>query len=261
MRRADLLFPFRHEHEVDRQLFSRPADRVEGRQKRGLRPLLVHGAAAHQHFAEAGLVDQRGVPRRRRPFGGIGLLDVVHEVQADRLRRSGIQRREHAGLAIGRHLRDLLKAGLARQAHHLRAPFDHPAVLGGDRRLPHPVLEALHPFGMALQDLRLNGVEVVIGKEDSWEGERRRRRGRRPEEVAASPWIHGAESSAERWGRRIGRSPLTTAGLAATMSPDYVCRSSLRTRTTVAGRARISGSPVSTGAFSSRPVATANASA
>ena len=39
------------------------------------------------------------------------------------------------------------------------------------------------------------------------------------------------------------------------------CRSSLRTRTTVAGRDRISGSPVRTGAFSSRPVATAKASA
>jgi threonine/homoserine/homoserine lactone efflux protein len=41
----------------------------------------------------------------------------------------------------------------------------------------------------------------------------------------------------------------------------YACRSSLRTRTTVAGRARISGSPVMTGAFSARPVATAKASA
>ncbi len=41
----------------------------------------------------------------------------------------------------------------------------------------------------------------------------------------------------------------------------YACRSSLRTRTTVDGRARISGSPVMTGAFSRRPVATAKASA
>ena len=59
---------------------------------------------------------------------------------------------------------------------------------------------------------------------------------------------------------RMSKSRVIRRPLASPVSA-HLCRSSLRTRTTVAGRARISGSPVSTGAFSSRPVATAKASA
>ena len=64
VRRADLLFPFGHEHEVDRGLHARAAEGVERRQERGLRTLLVDGAAADDDFSEPGLVDDRGLPRR-----------------------------------------------------------------------------------------------------------------------------------------------------------------------------------------------------
>src|SRR5205809_7921332 len=39
-------------------------------------------AAAHDDLAQPGLVDDGGLPGRRRPLGGIDLLDVVHEVEA-----------------------------------------------------------------------------------------------------------------------------------------------------------------------------------
>ena len=63
VRRADLLLALGHQHEVHGQLAARAADRVQRGQERRLGALLVDGAAADQHLAEAGLVDER---RRRR---------------------------------------------------------------------------------------------------------------------------------------------------------------------------------------------------
>ena len=60
-----------------------------------------------------GLSTRRGVKGRRRPFGGIGLLDVVHEIKAHRAGRAGIQSGEDAGLAVGGDLGDLAEARLA----------------------------------------------------------------------------------------------------------------------------------------------------
>ena len=65
------------------------------------------------HLAEAGLVDERRLERRRGPLGGIELLDVVHEIEADGARRAGVERGEDAGLAVGGNLFDLLEAGVA----------------------------------------------------------------------------------------------------------------------------------------------------
>ena len=42
--------------------------------------------------------------RRRRPLGRVDLLHVVHEVEADRPRRAGVEGGEDAGLAVGRRL-------------------------------------------------------------------------------------------------------------------------------------------------------------
>ena len=79
----------------------RAADRVQRGEQRRLRPLLVDRAAADHHLADAGLVDDARLERRRAPLGRIELLDVVHEVEADGLRRAGIERGEHARLAVG----------------------------------------------------------------------------------------------------------------------------------------------------------------
>ena len=104
VRRADLLLALGDEHEVDGQLPARAADRVERGEERGLRALLVDRAAAHEDLAEA-----RACRRARASnggedhSGGIDLLDVVHEVEADRPRRAGVERREDARLPVGRH--------------------------------------------------------------------------------------------------------------------------------------------------------------
>ena len=190
VRRADLFLPLRHEDEVDRALPARAVDGMESGQERGLRTFLVHRAAADQDLAEAGLVDERRRPGRRRPLGGIDLLDVIHEVQADRPRRAGVQCREDAGLAVGGDAGDLLEAGLPREAHHEVAPLGHPPPLGGDRRLPHPFLEACDALPMAPGDLRLNRVEAIVGPQDLWKSERGRGRGRGTEELATGEWAH-----------------------------------------------------------------------
>ena len=101
MRRADLLFAFGHENKIHGQLSASAADGVQRGEERRFRPFLVDGAAPDEDFADAGLVDERGVQRRRRPFRGIDLFDVVHEIEAHRARRAGIERGENAGLAVG----------------------------------------------------------------------------------------------------------------------------------------------------------------
>src|SRR5216117_208557 len=113
VRRADLFFTFGHEHQVDRELPTRAADRVQCGQERRLGALLVHGASADQHGAHVGLLHQRGGPWWRRPFRGIDLLHVIHEIHAQRPGRARVQRREDPGLAVGGHFRDLGAPGVA----------------------------------------------------------------------------------------------------------------------------------------------------
>ena len=78
------------------------------------------------------------------------------------------------------------------------APLLHPPVLGGDRGLPHPFLEARDALRMALHDLGLDGVEAVVGAQDLWKRERGRGHGRGTQEIAASEWAHGASLAAQR---------------------------------------------------------------
>jgi hypothetical protein len=59
-------------------------------------------------------------------------------------------------------LRGLLEAGLPDEAHHQLAPLVHPPVLGGDRRLPYPLLEARDALRVMLHDLGLDRVEAVV---------------------------------------------------------------------------------------------------
>ena len=103
VRRADLLLALGHQHEVDRQLAARAADGVQRGEERGLRPLLVDGAAAHRRPCRSpGLSTSAASHGGDDHSAGIDLLHVVHEVEADRARRARVERREHAGLAVGR---------------------------------------------------------------------------------------------------------------------------------------------------------------
>src|SRR5438094_831699 len=90
---------------------------VASGEERRLGALLVHRAPAYQHGSHIRLLDERGGPRRRRPFRGIDLFDVIHEVDAQGARRTGIERREDSRLAVGRQLRDLVEPGVAQQLH------------------------------------------------------------------------------------------------------------------------------------------------
>src|SRR5258708_40229380 len=141
MRRGDLFFAFRDKNEIDRKLASRAADGMKCGEERGFRPFLVHGAAADNHFAETGLVHQRSLEWRRRPLGRARLLDVVHEIQAERARSACVERGEDPGLAVGWHLRDLAETRLAKEPHHQIATLGYAADLRGDRRLTDPLLE------------------------------------------------------------------------------------------------------------------------
>ncbi len=135
MRRADFLFALRDEDEVDRQLAPGGFHRVQRFEEGRLRTFLIHRAAADHDFARARLVDDRGFGRRRRPFLGIELLHVVHEIEADRLRRAGVERREDARLAIGLDAFRALKTGILQQLDHVIGAFRITAILRRDRDL------------------------------------------------------------------------------------------------------------------------------
>ena len=161
VRRADLLLALGDEHEVDGRRAAGAANRVECREKRRFGPLLVHGPSADHGLSETGLVDERGDPGRRGPLGRVRLLHVVHEVEAQRARRAGVERREDAGLAVGRYFGDLPESGVAQQPHRELAPLVHAAVLGRDRRLADPFLQALHRLVVTLFDLGEHGREII----------------------------------------------------------------------------------------------------
>src|SRR5262249_1804022 len=63
-----------------------------------------------------------------------------------RTRAAGVQHGEYAGLSVGRDPGHLREAGLAQHVHHQITAFRHATVLGGDRRLPDPVLQAPDRF-------------------------------------------------------------------------------------------------------------------
>src|SRR5262249_54454668 len=93
---ADFLFAFGDEDEIYGELFTGGANCVERGEKCRFRTLLVHGSAADEHFADVGAVDYGGVERGRRPFFGIELLDVVHEIEADGFGSACVERCEDA---------------------------------------------------------------------------------------------------------------------------------------------------------------------
>src|SRR5206468_303218 len=136
MRRTDLLFAFRDHYEIDRQFLSRAANCVQRRNERCFRSFLVHRATTNHHFSKWRFVHDSRFGRRRRPLRWIELFHIVHEIEPDGFRRTGVERREHAGLAVGVDYRRLLKSRIARELRHVLRALWISTVLRRDRNLP-----------------------------------------------------------------------------------------------------------------------------
>src|SRR5258708_12460145 len=162
MRGADFFLAFGYKDEIDGELAACAVNGVKCGEEGGFGAFLVYGATADDYLAEAGLVDQRGVPRWRGPFGGIDLLDVVHEVEAKRFRSAGVERGEDAGLAVGGNLGDLREAGFAKHLHGELAAFVHAAIFGGDGGLANPGLQPLEGFVVSLVDFGDDRPQVPV---------------------------------------------------------------------------------------------------
>ena len=143
VRRADFFLALGDQHEVDREFRLGLAHGMKRGQHGGLGSFLIDGAATDDRAAESGLVDDAPFERRRRPFGGIELLDVVHEVQGERALRAVVHRGEDARMTVGRHDRGRIEPCLARQGRHVFGAFLHAAVLGRDGGQRDPVLNPL----------------------------------------------------------------------------------------------------------------------
>ena len=154
MRRGNLLLALAHQHQIHRQFFARRLERHERAQEGVLGSLLIHGAAAHAHRAQARLFHQARLERRRTPLLRHELLHVVHEVDPDRGARTGIDLAEHSGLARGGDELHAGKAGVLRELRHVLRPLRVVAVLGRNRRQRDPVLQPLQILGVHLRDLR-----------------------------------------------------------------------------------------------------------
>ena len=158
--RADLFLAFGHEHEVHRKFPASGFERVQRGQPRRFRSLLIDSSAADQHLAQSWLVYQGRIERRRRPFRFIGLLHVVHEIDAEGSRRARVERGENTRMPLSRNLRHLAESGIAQEAHHEIATLGHAPVFRCDRRLPDPILQSMHRFVVTFLDLGMNRFQI-----------------------------------------------------------------------------------------------------
>ena len=136
---------------------------MQCRQERRLRTFLVDRAPADDAPTQARLVHQGRVEGRRRPFRGIDLFDVIHEVDTDGSGSTGVERGEDTGLSVGGNFCNAVESGVAQHAHGEVAAFVHAAVLGGNRRLANPLLQTDHGFVVAFLDFFLDGAQVRAG--------------------------------------------------------------------------------------------------
>ena len=146
-------------------------ERAQRAEERSLGTFLVHRTASHADLAQTFLVDDLAFERRRRPLRRIELLHVVHEVNADRRGRAGVDDSEDAGLAGGGHDLDVGESSLASQLRHVLRTLRIVAVLGRDRRQRDPFLQVLDVFVMHLRNLaqyRLH-VGIVGGESRDWQ--------------------------------------------------------------------------------------------
>ena len=153
MGRADFFFSFRHEDKVHRHFAAGGFHRMERFQEGRLRTFLIHRAAADHDFAHARFIHDRGLSRRRRPFLGIELFHVIHEIESDRFRRPGVKGRENARLAVGRDTFRTLKPSVLEELDHVIGAFRITAIFGRDRDLLDPILQPLDRFVVLLGDL------------------------------------------------------------------------------------------------------------
>src|SRR4029453_3888434 len=156
VRRTDLLFAFGHQHQVYRHLLSRTANRVQSSEERRFRSLLVHRATSNHDFSKWRFVHNPRFGRRRRPLRRIELFHIVHEIEPDRFRRTGVERREHAGLAVCVNYHRLLKSRIAREFRHVLRTLRISTVLRRDRNLRNPILQPLHRLVVPLRDFRFD---------------------------------------------------------------------------------------------------------
>jgi hypothetical protein len=89
------------------------------------------------------------------------------------------------GWTGGRDLDRAAEARLAREPQHGLAARVHPAVLGRDRGLADPLLQAQDALVVALRDLGLDRVGRACGAGEAGQRERGDRAGGRAEESAS----------------------------------------------------------------------------
>src|SRR5207237_4445733 len=97
----------------------------------------------------------------------------------------------------------LVEAGVLEQAHGKLAALVHAAVLGGNGRLPDPLLQARHGFVVVLVDFREDRDEVVGATRrggSAGPGEGGGGGGGALEEGAAIQVIDGLQVAVRGWG-------------------------------------------------------------
>src|SRR6266700_6721672 len=114
---------------------------MQRRDERRLGTFLVYSASSYKDGAKFWFFYQLRVPRRRRPLGRINLLDVVHEVEAERPRGARIERGENSRLAIGRDFGDFAETGFAEETHSEVTAFADAPVLRRNGWLVNPLLQ------------------------------------------------------------------------------------------------------------------------
>src|SRR5205807_2859144 len=130
------------------------ANRVQSGEESCFGTFLVDRATTQDDFSEARLVNEGSLEWRGRPFGGVGLFYVVHEIKAERFGSPGVECGENAGLAVGGHFFDTAEPRLAEHLLHHLATFVHAAIFGGDGGLANPRLQAPDSFVVTLFDFR-----------------------------------------------------------------------------------------------------------
>jgi len=140
---------------------------------------LLVGRAASADGPSERVIEYLPFKRWRGPIGGIELLDVIHEIDAERPPRAGVQRAEHRRDAAGRHRPDAAEPRLRRQPRHQRRALRHIALLGRDRG-------QCDPFAQPTQRLLVSGIDgaadrvpIAAAPRLRKAGARRQHRGRR----------------------------------------------------------------------------------
>ncbi len=108
-----------------------------------LGPLMIASTPADHCRPQPLLLDKPALKRRRRPFGGVELLDAVHEIEAKGARRPDVDRSEYAGVASRGHDLGIGKSRIARQLGKKGRALGHVAVFRGDRGERDPFAQAL----------------------------------------------------------------------------------------------------------------------